>query len=80
MPLNYRTTLALLQRSAERAALYTAADESGDLCEVWRAPDGREWVIEAVCAGEACRLYRPVPLVTAEQLRRELVGAPAVRR
>jgi hypothetical protein len=72
--LTYRLTLSLLRPAATRATLYRADDGSPDLVEIWRMNDGREVACEVIGAGECTRLWRPLPLCTGADLRREIGG------
>jgi hypothetical protein len=79
MPLPYRLCLQLLRPAARPATLYRADDGGPDFAQVWRWPDGRELLVETLGAGECCRLYKPLPLVRACDLRRELMSGQTVR-
>jgi hypothetical protein len=69
--LTYRLCLSLLRPAARPATLYRADDGGPDFCQVWRWPDGRELLCETLGA-EVAKLWRPVPLVRACDLRREI--------
>lgn len=72
MPLPYSAILPLVRRTGERLSIYRAGD-CDDIIECWRMRDGRELLIETICAGSVCQLWKPLPLVSAADLWRELI-------